>query len=240
MNAKLARNNEIKRLWAGGKWTQERLAKRYKLTQCRISAIILDRLPKYRYCRHCKARSSFGNLCDTHRKLGREKRLARRRALVAMKEQKRIDRQKALRLRAEKKEREAAERKTRRSTFKEVNCFGCFRMFLKANTPDNPQGNKDYCHACSSLLLQVQGRERTRELRRIRDNHTCQNPECAKVWEPGQRRFDIHHLNGICGKRSRSYDAVSELDGLITLCHDCHFKRDDHSSNVRRLQTVGN
>lgn len=72
----------------------------------------------------------------------------------------------------------------------------------------------------------VQGRERTRELVRIRDKRMCQ--DCRKKWIDGNRRFDIHHLNGLCGKRSRSYDKVSEMGGLITLCHKCHFNRPEH------------
>lgn len=65
-----------------------------------------------------------------------------------------------------------------------------------------------------------QGADRTRELARIRDDHTCQ--ACKRKWNGIERRFDIHHLNGICGKRSRSYDKVEEMNGLITLCHKCH------------------
>ena len=69
-----------------------------------------------------------------------------------------------------------------------------------------------------------QGRERTRELTRLRDNHTCQ--KCYKKWKVGERRFDIHHLNGLCGKKSLSYDRVNEMDGLITYCHKCHLGLD--------------
>jgi hypothetical protein len=36
------------------------------------------------------------------------------------------------------------------------------------------------------------------------------------------RRFDIHHLNGDCGKFSRSYDKCNDLNKMITLCHKCH------------------
>jgi len=68
------------------------------------------------------------------------------------------------------------------------------------------------------------GRDRTRELVRIRDNHTCQ--KCNTVWIQGTRRFDIHHLNNACGKRSISYDRIGEIPGLITLCHKCHMNLD--------------
>lgn len=65
-----------------------------------------------------------------------------------------------------------------------------------------------------------QGRERTREQVRARDGYKCSF--CKKKWEEGTRRFDIHHIMGMCGKKSRSYDKLSEMDSLITLCHKCH------------------
>ena len=36
--------------------------------------------------------------------------------------------------------------------------------------------------------------------------------------------FDVHHIDGRCGKNSRGYDAVASVDKLITLCHSCHFR----------------
>lgn len=68
------------------------------------------------------------------------------------------------------------------------------------------------------------GREHTRSLVRIRDKNTCQI--CFKKWKLGQRKFDVHHLNGQCGKKSRGYDKVAEIDGLVTLCHKCHVSLD--------------
>ena len=76
------------------------------------------------------------------------------------------------------------------------------------------------------------GRERTRELVRHRDNYTCQN--CLAKWVEGKRRFDIHHLNGLCGKLSRKYDPVSDLSGLITLCRKCHFNHPQHSKTYKQ------
>lgn len=67
-----------------------------------------------------------------------------------------------------------------------------------------------------------QGRERTREIVRARDNWTCQNRECGRFQVVGTRRFDIHHLGGLCGKLSRSYDPINTIKNLITLCHRCH------------------
>lgn len=68
-------------------------------------------------------------------------------------------------------------------------------------------------------------REFTRKRVRERDNHTCF--DCKKVWTEG-RNFDVHHLNGFCGKKSKGYDKISEMGGLITLCHKCHFNRPEH------------
>ena len=78
----------------------------------------------------------------------------------------------------------------------------------------------------------MKGRELTRMLVRIRDNFTCQDcsatrtPEVAK--KEHKRLFDIHHINGLCGKKSRGYDRVEDMGGLITLCHKCHFNRPEH------------
>ena len=68
------------------------------------------------------------------------------------------------------------------------------------------------------------GRDATREIVRIRDNRTCQL--CGKPWQFGERRFDVHHLNGLCGKKSKQYDKLENMDGLVTLCHKCHLSMD--------------
>jgi hypothetical protein len=77
------------------------------------------------------------------------------------------------------------------------------------------------------------GREHTREKARIRDKHTCQ--DCGKKWIKNKRKFDVHHLNKQCGKKSRGYDKVSEIKGLVTLCHKCHFNRPEHASRKLSL-----
>lgn len=108
------------------------------------------------------------------------------------------------------------------------NCFWCKRKSLSSRP--NPR----FCKRCQKRLPKKEGRELTRTLVRIRDNFTCQ--DCGKRRLPKdiagthKRLFDVHHLNGLCGKRSRSYDKVSEIDGLITLCHKCHFNRPEHVS----------
>lgn len=84
--------------------------------------------------------------------------------------------------------------------------------------------------------MKEKGRGRTRNLVRQRDNFTCQ--ECGLVRTPRQakeqrkRLFDVHHLNGLCGKKSKGYDKVSEIDGLITLCHKCHYNRHDWRNGI--------
>lgn len=80
----------------------------------------------------------------------------------------------------------------------------------------------------------LKGRERTRMMVRMRDNFTCQ--DCGEIRTPnniekGMKNFDVHHLNGMCGKLSRSYDKVDSLDQMITLCHKCHFNRPEHAVN---------
>ena len=88
------------------------------------------------------------------------------------------------------------------------------------------------CLDCKGFFYKYTGISRTRELARIRDKQSCQ--DCKKVWMEGQRKFDIHHLNGLCGKRSQSYDKVTDMEGLITLCHKCHFNRTDHTYGIRQ------
>ena len=77
------------------------------------------------------------------------------------------------------------------------------------------------------LHRKLTGQNATRERVRERDNYICQ--KCGKKWEKGMRRFDVHHLNGSCGKLSRSYDKLNSLLNLITLCHKCHMNLEEVS-----------
>ena len=92
---------------------------------------------------------------------------------------------------------------------------------------------RKYTPELALRLEKMGGVGRTREIVRIRDKYTCadcgsiRTPEIAKA--EGKKMFDVHHLNGLCGKKSRSYDKISEVDGLITLCHKCHFNRPEHT-----------
>ena len=76
------------------------------------------------------------------------------------------------------------------------------------------------------------GREFTREAVRVRDKHTCQ--QCGKKWKHGSRKFDIHHLNGLCGKLSTAYDRIGSMNNLITFCHKCHLNLDE----VRKKMSI--
>lgn len=75
-----------------------------------------------------------------------------------------------------------------------------------------------------------QGREFTRFKVRERDNFTC--AECKRKWKNGERHFDVHHTNGLCGKKSRGYDRLKDMPVLITLCHDCHYSRHDFKGKL--------
>ena len=76
---------------------------------------------------------------------------------------------------------------------------------------------------------------------RERDKFTCQ--DCGDVRRPEEvheynekltglkgriKLFDIHHINGLCGKNSKGYDSTKDMSGLITLCHRCHYNRPEH------------
>ena len=104
-------------------------------------------------------------------------------------------------------------------------CFSC-------NSPKTQKLNRGYsfCRKCYQRYFfrktgtPIEGMDFTRQIVRIRDQHTCQKKHggCGKKWRFGRRRFDVHHLNGVCGRNSRSYDKISELPKLTTLCHKCH------------------
>ena len=81
----------------------------------------------------------------------------------------------------------------------------------------------------TSTARKMGGRDYTRELARVRDSHTCQ--KCGRLWNPkkDKKRLDVHHLNGLCGKLTKKADSVRNLDGLITLCHKCHYNHHEFS-----------
>ncbi len=108
------------------------------------------------------------------------------------------------------------------------------------------------CLQCAPYRVAVEnkgyeGREGVRALARARDGHSCQS--CGLRRTPDDVRFhnskikglkgkihslDVHHLDGICGKKSVGYDKVEDLHKLITLCHKCHYARHDFSEKGKR------
>jgi len=82
----------------------------------------------------------------------------------------------------------------------------------------------------TEILKFTAGRGRNRQRARLRDNLTCQ--KCGVVWVWGTRRFDIHHLDGVCGKKSRGYDKT--VEGLITYCHKCHLNLHEVRTKMSR------
>jgi protein-arginine kinase activator protein McsA len=112
---------------------------------------------------------------------------------------------------------------------------------LCKNTYEKFHHSRKYCSSCLDKILSAGGgRDQTREKVRIKYNHTCQI--CFEKWIEGERRFDVHHLYGDCGKKSRSYDPVSTMKNLLVVCHRCHMnlekvkrKMRDHSSSRNKI-----
>lgn len=53
---------------------------------------------------------------------------------------------------------------------------------------------------------------------------------CGKVWVPGTRRLDVHHLDERMEGKSKTagitrYD-IDNMDKMITVCHKCHYSLD--------------
>lgn len=115
----------------------------------------------------------------------------------------------------------------------DVECFSCKDITVAFNRRKTLR----FCRDCWDKYFvrktgtELDGMDYTRECVRIRDKHTCQL--CLRVWVYGERRFDVHHLNGVCGRKSRSYDKTSEMDGLTTLCHKCHMNLEEVVDKMR-------
>lgn len=87
------------------------------------------------------------------------------------------------------------------------------------------------------------GRNGVRTMVRIRDNFTCQDCGSVRTLESVRKynqnclglkgrikMFDVHHVDGLCGKKSKGYDNLYSISGLITLCHKCHYNRPEHTN----------
>ena len=80
------------------------------------------------------------------------------------------------------------------------------------------------------VVTSLEGRDRNRELVRIKFNRTCQS--CGLKWAENERRLDIHHIDQ-CGKKSRGYDRLEDIEkGLEVLCHECHLTRKECIANM--------
>lgn|SRR3990167_3299990 len=89
------------------------------------------------------------------------------------------------------------------------------------------------------IARSFQGIDRTRELVRMRDKHTCQI--CHIKWKKGKRRFDVHHKDKD-PEKTKKYDRIKDMGGLITLCHSCHLNLHHASSKpekIKNFSTMG-
>lgn len=107
-------------------------------------------------------------------------------------------------------------------------CWQRAQQIVNGKEPTPPQDPKPN--------IGKEGREYTRWLRRMMDDFTCQS--CGQRWRKGERQFDIHHLGGLCGKKSRAYDKLKDVDKLITLCHKCHYWHPQHSYRIRNIKKL--
>ena len=96
-------------------------------------------------------------------------------------------------------------------------------------------------HHCE--LYGFEGRDYPREKVRVAYGHTCQG--CGVFRHPsmldkkeGQKSLDIHHIGGLCGKKSRKYDRVCDLTKMIPLCHKCHFNHPEHRMAKTKYKKV--
>lgn len=127
----------------------------------------------------------------------------------------------------------------------EKKCITCFEEFVTYCD------KKKRCSNCSDLLKNKGGRDLVRFLVRLRDNFTCQ--DCGLVKNDNEikvlnskkkglkgkiKSLDVHHLNGLCGKKSKGYDKMTEIPNLITLCHKCHYNRPEHKCKTKEWAKI--
>jgi hypothetical protein len=80
--------------------------------------------------------------------------------------------------------------------------------------------------------ITLEGRDMLKEIVRRRDNHTCQ--VCSRVWQEGQRRLDVHHLDEeLEGKEGLKYQNCKCFDRMITLCHKCHLNLESVRNKIK-------
>ena len=92
------------------------------------------------------------------------------------------------------------------------------------------------------------GRDFVRAQVRLRDKYICQDCGARRTPESVRRHnskmaslkgkvkmFDVHHLKGLCGQKSRGYDPVCDMQLVVTLCHQCHYNRHDRSDRLNNV-----
>lgn len=84
--------------------------------------------------------------------------------------------------------------------------------------------------------IKLGGRDKIRELVRMKDNHTCQI--CLKKWVEGKRRFDVHHTNEKAEGKSSNKGCIEadkeNIKEMVTLCHKCHLSLDSVRAKMKR------
>lgn len=95
------------------------------------------------------------------------------------------------------------------------------RLVKQINKKHKPKQSRVGRPKTSKIPTEMTGRDRLREAVRIRDNYTCQI--CGHVWDPKERRLDVHHMDEDKeGDVGRSYQNSKDSWRMITLCHKCH------------------
>lgn len=252
--AKTKRNEKIKALFANNVGQAE-IARRFRITQGRVSAIVTGRFPKYRYCRRCGDRlvGTAANCAPCREKRAEELRL-----------QKEATRKRKEQMREERKLARTCPECDGKKIFANTMCHQCYRVrhprsYTYKQTcglcKKETKSSWKICLSCAPYREKLsrngfKGRERVRSLVRARDEYTCQDCGFRRTAEEVQKfnskmkgnkgkikSLDVHHMEGMCGKNSRGYDKVEDMPILITLCHQCHYHRHDHSMRGRRVSS---
>lgn len=131
---------------------------------------------------------------------------------------------------------------------KELICLICRKSFISYTKKSFCSKHSRYFKKQKIEPWRKQGREFSRGIVRARDNYTCQSCGEKRTLQmskkQNKKQLDVHHLGGLCGKKSKKYDSVKELKLMITLCHKCHYNHPEHSKNIvknkveKKLSTI--